>query len=372
MVANISIEELEELLKEVYDPENEHYAQYLSPHQFNERFAPSEADYQKLVRFARLNKLTVVSAPPNHTLLHVKASVADVERVFKVHMMQYRHPTEDRTFFSPDVEPTIEAGIKVLHITGFNNYAIPRSPLRDFHPIDSSVKPVANVGSAPGGLFTGKDIRPAYAAGIALTGSGQAVGLLQFDGYYPSDIQAYEADAGVPNVPIQNVFLNGFTGTPSTTGNGNLETSLDIEMVVAMAPNVSKIVVYGGSSVVDLLNEIDRSREILSWEEDWDDEGSPGFQEATWGKATEFLERHARLLLKKYGLLMPTPRILPGPGGSIDLHWETGRRELLINVRPDSNLAGFYGEATGTNSLKGKADLDASDLGLFTWLTATD
>ena len=126
------------------------------------------------------------------------------------------------------------------------------------------------------------------------------------------------------------------------------------------------------SPLSDLLSEIDRSREILSWEEDWDDEGSPRFQEATWEKATEFLERHARLLLKKYGLLMPTPRILPGPGGSIDLHWETERRELLINVRPDSNLAGFYGEATGTNSLKGKADLDASDLGLFTWLTATD
>lgn len=247
---------LEELLKEIYDPENERYARYLSPRQFNEMFAPSEADYLKLVSFARLNKLTVVTAPPNHTLLHVKASVANVERVFKVHMMLYRHPTEERTFFSPDVEPTIEAGVQVLHITGFNNYVIPRSPLRDFQTIDPSAKPVANAGSAPGGRFTGKDIRPAYAAGIALTGSEQAVGLLQFDGYYPSDIQAYEADAGLPNVPIQNVFLNGFTGTPSTTGNGNLETSLDIEMVVAMAPGVSKIVVYGGSSVVDLLNEM--------------------------------------------------------------------------------------------------------------------
>jgi hypothetical protein len=126
------------------------------------------------------------------------------------------------------------------------------------------------------------------------------------------------------------------------------------------------------SPLADLLAEIDRSREILSWQDDWDDEGSPHFEEATWKRATEFLERHARLLLKKHGLLMPTPRILPGPNGSIDLHWETGRRELLMNIRPDSKLAGFYGEASGTSSLKGKADLDASDLGLFTWLTVTD
>jgi hypothetical protein len=125
------------------------------------------------------------------------------------------------------------------------------------------------------------------------------------------------------------------------------------------------------SPLTDLFNEIDRSREILTWEDDWDDEGSPRFEESTWKKAIDYLERHARLLLS-HGFVIPTPRILPGPNGSIDLHWETGRRELLINVRPDGELAGFYGEAAGTNSIKGKVDLNSSDLGIFKWLTVTD
>jgi hypothetical protein len=125
--------------------------------------------------------------------------------------------------------------------------------------------------------------------------------------------------------------------------------------------------------LTDLLREIERSQEMLSWGDDWDDEGSPHFEEATWKRATGFLERHARLLFKR-GAVLPTPRILPGPNGSIDLHWETNGRELLINVSPGNTLAGFYGEAAGKTSIKGKVDLDSSDLGLglFTWLTATD
>jgi hypothetical protein len=121
----------------------------------------------------------------------------------------------------------------------------------------------------------------------------------------------------------------------------------------------------------DLLREIERSRGMLSWEDDWDDEGSLRIEEATWKMATEFLERHAKLLLKR-GVTLPTPRILPGPNGSVDLHWETARRELLINVPSNSTVAGFYGEAAGKNSMKGKVELDSSDLGLFTWLTTTD
>jgi hypothetical protein len=120
-----------------------------------------------------------------------------------------------------------------------------------------------------------------------------------------------------------------------------------------------------------LLREIERSREMLTWGDDWDEEGSPRFEEATWRKAIDLLKRHAALLSER-GIVLPTPRILPGPNGSIDLHWETDGRELLINVPPDGALAGFYGEAAGKNSIKGKLDLESSDLGLFTWLTTID
>ena len=40
------------------------------------------------------------------------------------------------------------------------------------------------------------------------------VGLLEFDGYYANDIAEYRSLANLPNVPLQNVLLDGFNGVP--------------------------------------------------------------------------------------------------------------------------------------------------------------
>ena len=83
--------------------------------------------------------------------------------------------------------------------------------------------------------------------GTTLTGAGQMVGLLQFDGYYANDIAAYAraAGGGRTNIVIQTVLLDGYNGMPTTGANsGNGEVSLDIEMAMSMAPGLSKIVVF--------------------------------------------------------------------------------------------------------------------------------
>ncbi len=68
------------------------------------------------------------------------------------------------------------------------------------------------------------------------------LGLFEFDGYHNSDITTYEDEAGLPHVPLQNVLIDNFSGH---AGGGNSEVALDIEMAVAMAPGLSKVVVYG-------------------------------------------------------------------------------------------------------------------------------
>jgi hypothetical protein len=123
--------------------------------------------------------------------------------------------------------------------------------------------------------------------------------------------------------------------------------------------------------LADLLSAIENSRSMLDLPDDWDDEGSPRIMEETWRRATDYLRRHAHLLYELSGSHITIPRILPGPEGSVDLHWKTGRRELLVNVPPGADQpATFYGDAFGTNSIKGKLNTEADDLGLFTWLTA--
>jgi subtilase family serine protease len=242
---------LDTLLQQIYDPASPNYRHYLTPEQFTEQFGPTEQDYEAVVNFATKNGLTVTYRHPNRVVLDVSGSVPDIEKAFHVAMQVYQHPTEARTFYMPDVEPSVDLTVPILHISGLDNYSLPRPANLKIKPIGQMATPEAsganatlNSGSGPGGLYMGNDFRAAYTPGVTLDGSGQVVGLLQFDGYYTNDIAAYENQAGLPNVTLTNVLINGFSGNPTTNVNAVAEVSLDIEMAISMAPGIFKVVVY--------------------------------------------------------------------------------------------------------------------------------
>jgi uncharacterized repeat protein (TIGR01451 family) len=243
------------LLQQIYDPTSPNYHHYLSAQQFAERFGPTAADYQTLKAFAISNHLAVTGTHPNRTLLDVEGSVADIEKALHVTMRVYRHPTEQRDFFAPDREPSIDLNLPVLHISGLDNFLVPRpAGLKKptlTHPEGASPA----LGSGQGGTYLGNDFRAAYVPGVTLTGAGQTVGLLEIDsGFFQSDITAYEVLAGLTNVPpVSTVLLDGYNGGP---GNANGEVSLDIEMAIAMAPGLAGVIVYEGDVGDDILNRM--------------------------------------------------------------------------------------------------------------------
>jgi hypothetical protein len=77
--------------------------------------------------------------------------------------------------------------------------------------------------------------------------------LLEFDGFYPGDVQKNAAQAGLTPVPTQTVLLDGFNGAP---GSANIEVILDIMMASYMAPGLSKVMVYEGYTPNDILNRM--------------------------------------------------------------------------------------------------------------------
>ena len=115
---------------------------------------------------------------------------------------------------------------------------------------------------------------------------------------------------------------------------------------------------------------IEESRELLERPDDWDGEGSPGYDEETWQRATGFLLANAVRLWNDYGVIIDAPEISPGPAGSIDLHWRSGRRELLINVPANPGMpAGFYGDDRTGNAVKGQLDVTEENQWLLMWLS---
>lgn len=254
---------LDSLLQQIYDPASTNYHQYLTPQQFTERFGPSEQDYDTVVQFAKANGLTVTATSFNRVIVDVSGSVDTVEKVFHVAMHTYQHPTENRTFFAPDSDPVVNLNVPISHISGLDNFTIPRPALKikgsslNARPAAEATSPAQ--GTGPSGAYMGKDFRAAYAPGVTLDGTGQKVGLLELEGYYPTDIATYEADAQLPNVTLTNVSVDGFSGPVTDDTNGIVEVSLDIEMEISMATNASEIVVFeeaNGGNIVDILNAI--------------------------------------------------------------------------------------------------------------------
>jgi len=236
---------LDTFLAQVYDPASPMYHQFLTLEEFTARFGPTESDYAAVKDFARTNGLALTATYRNRLVLDVAGPAAAIEKAFHVTLRVYRHPTEARDFYAPDTEPTVDAALPVADVEGLSDFWRPHPRLHRLETVNATPKG----GSSPdgAGAYFGNDFRNAYAPGVTLTGAGQMAGVLEFDGFYSNDIAAYAmaAGSGRTNIVIQTVLLDGYNGTPTTgSDSGNPEVSLDIEMGMAMAPGLSRIVSF--------------------------------------------------------------------------------------------------------------------------------
>jgi hypothetical protein len=248
---------LTNMLKQLYDPAATNYHQWLKPDEFTERFGPTEEDYQKVVGFAAAHGLRVTHTHSNRMLVDVTGKVTDIQNAFQVKLRVYRHPTENRTFYAPDAEPSVETNLPILCVSGLDNYELP-------HRLGGSIKPVAlstnqgitayTTGSGPGGDFTGTDFRAAYVPGVTNTGAGQYIAIIDVGGaYYTNDIYKYETNSGFSTV-VSNILLSGSTGIPNGNDADDGEEALDIDMAMSMAPGAVILNYEGGSD--DVFNQI--------------------------------------------------------------------------------------------------------------------
>ncbi len=272
---------LDKFLQQLYDPNSPNYHHYLSVAQFADNFGPAAANYEALRNFAKANGLIETKIYDNRMVLSVEASVADINKAFHVHIRTYKHPTENREFYAPDGEPTIDLAIPVLHIAGLDNYELPHPRGLDLRAYDGKLPSsgggrtnAPHDGSGPGGGYISADFRNAYAPGVTLNGSGQSVGLFEYDSYFPSDIIAYEQTTGLPNEKIIVVPIDGGVGVP---GGGEPEVSLDIEMVMAMAPGIDAIYVYEspGGPADDILSAMAENTSTKQFSSSWGFTGDP-------------------------------------------------------------------------------------------------
>lgn len=244
--------ELENFIAKLYDRSDPSYRHFLTVEEFTAQFGPSQEDYEAVVRFAEANGLRVVGRSRNRLNLDVTGRVADIEKALHVTMGLYRHPTENRAFYAPDREPAPDLEVGLWHISGLDNYSIPH-PALVHRAITGSAN--ATIGSGPGNSFLGSDMRAAYYGG-PLTGTSQSLGLLEYYGTDLDDLNTYFTNVGqTNNVPITLLSTDGTdTGCLASDGCDDTEQTLDMTQALGMAPGLSSLVMYVGSTDSAILN----------------------------------------------------------------------------------------------------------------------
>jgi Pro-kumamolisin, activation domain len=261
--------ELDATLADIYNPSSPNFHHYLTPDEFTERFGPTRVDYDAVVAWAASKGFTVTGTTSNRHIVNVNGPVSLINRAFHLILQQYADPVNpSRTFHAPDHEPMVDLAVPLLAISGLDDEQPKVSHVRKVPPNTTSnltVKP-NTTGSGPNNSYLPSDMRAAYYGSGPLTGTGQTVAIFSFDGYISSDLSLYYASTGMSaTVPVSNVLVNGYSGACfgfTSTGQidpntcDDAEQILDIVNVVGMAPGLSQILFYEGTSSTNVLNKI--------------------------------------------------------------------------------------------------------------------
>lgn len=251
---------LKAFLADIYNSSSPNYRHFLTVSEFTARFGPTQEDYDSVLRFAKNYGLKVVGGTRDGMDVQVKGSVALIETAFHVNLRTYQHPTENREFYAPDREPTVDLPFALWHVSGLDNYSLPRPLVANRHAyaqahgVDAdALVSHATTGSGPSASFLGSDMRAAYYGSGGLTGAGQNLGLWEYEGTDLADLTTYYTNVGQTNsVPVTLLSVDGTTTSCVDTRAGgkcdDTEQTLDMTQALGMAPGLASLVVYVGST----------------------------------------------------------------------------------------------------------------------------
>jgi subtilase family serine protease len=244
---------LDDFLKRVQDPQDAEFHKFLSPAQFAERFGPTDADVKSVTdHFVRYG-VRVAGVHPNHLVVDLEGSAAQVEDAVQVRMQNYRLES-GRVARSMSSDPLLPADVatKIHAVAGLNNFVVRRPHVAHAKGM-RALDPRGTVGD----FLTPAKIKSAYSLDtVAQTGTGETIALFELDGYTASDVTAYATYFSLPAPNLQNVLVDGYSGA---AGNGAIEVTLDIQLALAIAP-AAKVMVYEGpntdTGVLDTYSKI--------------------------------------------------------------------------------------------------------------------
>jgi hypothetical protein len=115
----------ERFLHDLYDPKSPAFHHFLTQQQIANRFGPSRADYNSVLRWMRSKGFKLERGSKNRLTLTMRGTRTQAERAFDVRIADYR--IGGRTFRANDSDPALplQLASRVQSIAGLSNLAIP-------------------------------------------------------------------------------------------------------------------------------------------------------------------------------------------------------------------------------------------------------
>ncbi len=223
--------------KAVSTPGTPQYGHFLTPAEFGARFGADAATYEGLRSWAGQQGLSVGPRLDSRAEISLGGTAGQFASLFGTHFVSFATPHGDgytvtNTPRLPDALAGHVEGVIGLTSQGKLGLLYRRPQV---HP---------DVGTGVNGSgYAPADLKTAYDIPAQKGTKTEVIAIFEQDGYKQSDLTTFEKAYKLPNVPNQQVGING-SGT-GVSGNGaEIEADLDVEMAIGLNPALSNIIVY--------------------------------------------------------------------------------------------------------------------------------
>ena len=210
----------------VSDPHSPLFRHFLTPARYNSLFAPSASQINSVRQALTANGLHVTGVSGNGQVVDATGPASAVDTAFGITLNQYSQPGTGGYYAAEGTArlPSSIAGL-VSYVAGLTD-----------RPVAAHAATPA--GDGPSGGESPADLQTAYTMS-ANSGSGETVGLAEYDGFNQSDISAFTKNY---NLPALTPAVTAVDGGVSSLGSGQIEVTLDIDAVDVYAPKAGQIV----------------------------------------------------------------------------------------------------------------------------------
>jgi subtilase family serine protease len=284
--------QLQKQLHDLYAPGSASYHQWLSQSQFNASYSPTAQEVKSVSNFLTAHGFTIEDVAENNFYITVSGTIAQAEQAFHVQVNTYRY--QGKTYRSNAADPSVSdtSGGNIATVTGLDDAS-------DYQPDNIRLARPAGDGASPnvadiyqevcGGFsatktitltdgstqtytgfvpcpYDGTQVQKAYGVdqlvAQGIDGRGQTVAIVDAYGS-PTILQDANAFAAHNGLPPLVLGQNFDIVSPNGTGNKHesqtqdpvgwqVEVTLDVEAVHAMAPGAKIVLVVAPTNRGDL------------------------------------------------------------------------------------------------------------------------